>query len=202
VRAAGRMRRIVIITLLLAAVSAAAAAYAVTVQQPNGKRCGGILWRLKTFSDRDRNAVKRTPRQTTIGAIVRRPFPHPLPRRRATSFQRQEWEVVAQVTEYRLVGNELRLILYDHDTYMNAVLPAPSCLPRRTRARGAIASAWASFGGDCGRLTRAWQPNGAVLFIRGVGFWSSRFKMRRGAAPNGAELHPVTGFRAVAGCGT
>lgn len=156
---------------------------------------------MKTFSDRGRNGVRLTPRQTTIGSIAARPFPTPLPRARTTAFQRQTWEVVAQVVEYRLVGNELRLILFDHGDYMNAVIPAPACLSAATRGRIAIVQAWQRFGERCGRVTRSWQSQGAVVFIRGVGFWSSRFITRRGAAANGAELHPVTGFRAVAGCG-
>ena len=48
-------------------------------------------------------------------------------------------------------------------------------------------------------ITRDWQSLGAIVYVRGVGFWSQR-KGLRGAAPNGAELHPVTGLRIVAGC--
>jgi hypothetical protein len=84
---------------------------------------------------------------------------------------------------------------------MNAVIPAPSCLPRTSRARSQIVDAWQTFVSRCGRPMAAWQPQGAVVYVTGVGFWSSRFKPRRGAARNGAELHPVTGFRSVAGCG-
>jgi hypothetical protein len=196
------MRWIGLITLFLATAAVAAAVAATAGPKPSAERCGGILWRLKTFSDRERQRVRLMPRQTTIAAIGARPFPHPLPRSRRTSFQRQMWEVVAQITEYRLDGNELRLVLFDDRSYMNAVIPAPSCLSSRTRARGTIQSVWAAFFGACGRPQRSWQSQGAVVYIRGVGFWSSRFKDRRGAAPNGAELHPVTGLRPVAGCGS
>jgi len=139
---------------------------------------------------------------TFAGSLAALHFPHPLPRSRRTSFQRQTWEVVAQITEYRLDGNELRLIIYDHGAYMNAVVPAPACLPSSTRARLPITSVWSMFFGSCGHPQHSWQPQGAVVYIRGVGFWSSRFKERRGAAPNGAELHPLTSFRPVAGCGS
>lgn len=93
----------------------------------------------------------------------------------------------------------IRLILFDAGTYVNAVIPAPSCLSARTRGRSAIAAAWKNFVLNCGTPRPDWQPLGAVLYINGVGFWSQR-KPRRGAAKNGAELHPVTGFRVVAGC--
>lgn len=196
------MRRIALIALFLATAAVAAAVAPTATPKPSAQACGGILWRLKTFSDPRRGSVRLTPRPTTIEAIADRRYPRPLPRSRRTSFQRQAWEVVAQITEYRLDGNELRLVLYDHGAYMNAVVPAPACLPRSTRARGSITSVWTSFFGACGRPLRSWQPQGAVVYIRGVGFWSSRFKVRRGAARNGAELHPVTGLRAVVGCGS
>jgi hypothetical protein len=188
--------------LFLATAAMAAAVAPTRSPRPRAPGCGGILWRRTTFRDPRRGSGRRTPRPTTIGAIAERRYPRPLPRSRRTSFQRQAWEVVAQITEYRLDGNELRLVLYDHGAYMNAVVPAPACLPRSTRARGSITSVWTSFFGTCGRPLRSWQPQGAVVYIRGVGFWSSRFKTRRGAARNGAELHPVTGLRAVVGCGS
>ena len=196
------MKRIALIALFLAVAATAATVAATAPPKPTAQACGGILWRLKTFSDAGRRRVRMTPRQTTIGALAARRFPRPLPRTRRTAFQRQTWEVVAQITEYRLDGNELRLILFDHGSYMNAVVPAPSCLSKETRARAAITAVWNMFASACGRLQRSWQSQGAVVYIRGVGFWSSRFKSRRGAAASGAELHPVTGLRAVAGCGS
>ena len=194
------MRRIAVIALFFATAAVAAAVAPTATPKPSAQACGGILWRLKTFSDPGQTRVRMTPRQTTIGALATLHFPHPLPRSRRTSFQRQTWEVVAQITEYRLDGNELRLVIYDHGAYMNAVVPAPYCLSSSTRARLPITSVWSMFFGSCGHPQHSWQPQGAVVYIRGVGFWSSRFKERRGAAPNGAELHPVTGLRAVVGC--
>jgi hypothetical protein len=195
------MRRVGLIGLFVALAAAAAAVAPTATPKPSAERCGGILWRLKTFSDRQRGLVRLTPRQTTIKALGTRSFPDPLPRSRRTSFQRQTWEVVAQITEYRLDGNELRLVLFDDGAYINAVIPAPSCLPRATRARAAITSVWTRFSTGCGHPQRSWQSQGAVVYVSGVGFWSSRFRDRRGAAGNGAELHPVTGLRTVAGCG-
>ena len=82
---------------------------------------------------------------------------------------------------------------------MNAVIPSPDCLTSSTRNRAEIAAAWHTFAEKCGKATRAWQSLGAIVFVRGVGFWSQN-RALRGAAPNGAELHPVTGFRFVVGC--
>jgi hypothetical protein len=195
------MRRAGIIALVLATASVAAAVAPTATSKPSAETCGGLLWRMKTFSDPGRVRVSLSPRQTTIAALASRPWPRPLPKSRRTSFQRQTWQVVAQITEYRMDGNELRLVLYDDGAYMNAVMPAPACLSSKTRARGMLSSVFAAFADNCGHPQRTWQPQGAVVYISGVGFWSSRFKERRGRAPNGAELHPVTGLRPVAGCG-
>jgi len=202
------MRRLALIAIFLAVAGMAAAvgttASLVTARRalrPSAQTCGGVLWRLKTFSDAQRRRVETAPRQTTIEDLTKRPFPSPLPRSRNTKFQRQTYEVVASVTEYRLDGNELRLVLFDHGFYMNAVVPAPACLSKNTRQKDAIRAVWATFFPSCGRPLRDWEPQGAVAYVSGVGFWSSRFKNRRHAAPNGAELHPVTGLRPVAGCG-
>jgi hypothetical protein len=195
------MKRIGIFVLLAALAALAATVGSTAAFRPSAKACGGMLWRMKTFSDPQRNTVRMTDQPTTIEELSDRPFPTPLPRSRSTKFQRQTYTVVAQVTEYRMDGNELRLVIFDHGAYMNAVIPAPHCLSKNTRARAQIVDAWNTFVSSCGRPMASWQPQGAVVYVTGVGFWSSRFKPRRGAARNGAELHPVTGFRAVAGCG-
>ena len=196
------MKRIGIFVLLLALAGTAATVASYAAFRPNAKACGGMLWRMKTFSDSQKNAVRMIPLQTTIEDISDRPFATPLPRSRTTPFQRQAWTVYAQIIEYRMEGNELRIVLFDHGAYMKAVMPAPPCLPRTARARDQLVAAWDTFVTGCGRPLKSWQPQGAVVAVTGVGFWSSRFKPRRGGARNGAELHPVTGFRPVAGCGT
>jgi hypothetical protein len=185
--------------VLLAATAFAAAAAGRDLAGPTASRCGGQLWRLKTLSDPRRKLVQLQPKRTTIAAIGERPFPRPVPKTRRTPFQRQVWEVVAQITQYRVETGGIRLILYDNETYLNAVIPSPDCLSRTTRARQEIASAYKLFTVDCGHTMSSWQSLGAIVHVRGVGFWSQRRGLR-GSARNGAELHPVTGFRVVAGC--
>jgi hypothetical protein len=161
--------------------------------------CGGSTWRMATLSDQDRSKVVLNPRQTTIGAIVARGTPQPLPRRRTTPFQRQTWQVVAEIAEYHLAGNVIHLTLSDQQVYLDASIPAPSCLPSKTRARSAIVGAWNKFTNDCGRHpTDKSQPLGWVAYVTGVGAWS--LARGHGVAPNGAALSPVTGLRIVAGC--
>jgi hypothetical protein len=186
-------------------VSVAAALPAATVDAgaspgaARSARCVGVT-ALKTFSDRAKKAVQVTPpRVTTIEAIGQRARPQPTPSRRTTTFQKRTWEVVASVDSYRLDHGELRLVLFDHGTYMNAVVPLPGCLPSKARERKAMTAVWNRFAPKCGRPTNDWQPLGAVAYVRGVGFWNSS-REGRGIAPNGAELHPLTSFRPVAGC--
>jgi hypothetical protein len=187
-------------------VSLAAALAAVKVDAgavpaaPASARCDGALWALKTLSDPQRQTVQLAPpRTTTIAAILTRGRPQPTPTRRKTPFQRRTWEVVASVDSYRLDHGELRLVLFDHGAYMNAVVPLPACLPAKARERRAMTAVWSRFAPKCGHATEDWQPLGAVAYVRGVGFWSTT-RTGRGVAPNGAELHPLTSFRPVAGC--
>ena len=137
--------------LLIAATTVAAAANVRLAASPSAAHCGGALWRLKTLSDAGRTSVRLTPASTTIAAITGRPFPQPLPTKRRTSFQRQTWEVVAQLTTFRLEAGGIRLVLVDSNSFMNAVIPTPACLSARTRAREQIAQVWKQFGADCAR---------------------------------------------------
>jgi len=186
--------------VILAAAAFAAAAVGRDAAGPTATSCGGELWRLKTLSDPERKTVRLEPKSTTIAAIGERPIPRRLPKSRQTTFQRQAWQVVAQITKYRVETGGIRLELYDHESYLNAVIPTPDCLPSLTRARDDIASTFKLFTVECGNpATKDWQPLGAIVYVRGVGFWSQR-RALRGSARNGAELHPVTGLRIVAGC--
>jgi hypothetical protein len=153
---------------------------------------------IGALGDRDARRVEMTPRTTSIGALAGRQRPGRLPARR-DGFERQTWEVVAQITEYRLAPNGgVRLILFDDHSYLRAELPPLACLTRRTPARGAIVDTRTRFLGMCGRALSAWRDSGAVAYVSGVGYWGSRAV--RQAAPNGAQLHPITSLRLIAGC--
>jgi hypothetical protein len=185
---------------LAAAGTAAATAGQRHSAAPSAARCGGPLWRLKTFSDPQRRRVDLAPQQITIAAIRERKGPGQPPTRRTTPFQLHTWEVPAQITSYKLEATgAIRLVLFDNGAYMNAVIPAPSCLSARTRERAEVIATWLAFVARCGKGTSSWQSLGAIFFVRGVGFWSQKRQLR-GAAPNGAELHPVTGLRIVVSC--
>jgi hypothetical protein len=164
--------------------------------------CDSALEPLKTLSDPQRRLVHLRPRATTVQAINGRPMPRSTPRTRSTGFSRQVWRVRAQVVEYRLERDGgVSLVLYDgKHSYMNAAMPPTRCLSALTRGRREIVAARAFFEGLCGPARPAWRPNGAVVTIDGVGFWSVP-RNHDGHARNYAELHPVTGIHLVAGCG-
>jgi hypothetical protein len=195
------MKRAGIVVLFFLAAGAAAAAGAGThASGPSSARCGGSTWRLKTFSDPQRRQVDLKTESTTLHDILARRGPGRAIGRRATPFQLQVWGVYAQITKYRLDDNgSVRLVLYDDNSYMNAVIPSPACLSANTRDRADIAAAWHLFATQCGKPDASWQTFGGILFVRGIGFWTDKQQVR-GTAPNGAELHPVTGLQVVAGC--
>jgi|SRR5215468_3729429 len=194
------MKRVGTFALIFLAAGAAAAAAAGThLSAPSAAQCGGSTWRLKTFSDPQRRKVHVAPASTTVGDILSRRGPGRTLSRRTTPFQRQIWGVYAQITKYRLDDTgSIRLVLYDDNFYMNAVIPSPDCLSARTRDRAGIAAAWRQFA-KCGRPDSSWQSFGGIMLVRGIGFWTTKQPLR-GTAPNGAELHPVTGLQVVAGC--
>src|SRR6266540_4975739 len=166
------MRRFGGVALLLALCAlAATTALARTAPAPSASRCGGSLWRLKTLSDTTRRLVSLDPKTTTIGSIISRAGPGTVSARRTTPFQRQTWEVVAQIVAFRLDGGDIRLLLFDDGAYMHAVMPAPACLSKTTRNRNAILAARASFVAACGKPSLTWEPLGAVVYVGGVGFW-------------------------------
>jgi hypothetical protein len=156
--------------------------------------------RLKTLSDRDRHLVRLRPHQATIHALGKPAAPRPTPRRRRTAFQRGAWSVVAQITQFRLFPDgSIELVLYDDNSYVRAGLPSPKCLTGSSRARRAILATRAQFVARCTEPKPGWQDLGAVGYVSGVGFWSSRHLTSQ-AAQNGAELQPVTSLRLIVGC--
>jgi hypothetical protein len=195
-----RARLIAFTGVLLAAASLTVRVEAGTSpKRSDAARCDGI-GALKTFSDPLRKTVQVTPpRVTTIQALGELPRPQRTPTRRTTSFQRRTWEVVASVDKYRIDHGELRLVLFDNGSYINAVVPLPACLPTKARERKAMIAVWNRFAGRCGRPTNDPQPLGAVAYVRGVGYWNPSRSVS-GMASNGAELHPLTSFRPIAGC--
>jgi hypothetical protein len=79
--------------------------------------------------------------------------------------------------------------------------PSTKSLQRRskTRDRRAIIAA-RNFTSSCGQPTNSWRQLGAVVSISVVGFYDIPHTQKPHAT-NFAELHPVTGFKVISGCG-
>ena len=107
---------------------------------------------------------------------------------------------MAQITQFRLLADgSIELALYDDGSYVRAGMPSPKCLSASSRARRAVAATRARFVATCGDPKPDWQDLGAVVYVSGVGFWAAA-QTKPQAAPNGAELHPVTSLRIIDGC--
>jgi hypothetical protein len=187
----------------LAALCASPAALARARYGP-GPRCGGVLWRLQTFSDAQRDQVELDRVETTIPDIARLGSPHAIVPRRTSDFQLHTWRLHVVIDRYRIASDgEIVLVLYDipSGSYMDAYLPSPDCLGAKTRDRTGILAARRVFTDHCRPpATAQWQLLGASVDLSGVGFWNP-VRTTRGALPNGAELRPLTNLSIVAGCG-
>jgi hypothetical protein len=114
------------------------------------------------------------------------------------------WKLNDVVIErYRVASNgEIVLELFDipSSTYMNAYLPAPSCMTSKATLRKAMVGARNALVSTCKAPTGDWQILGAHAKIAGLGFWNP-VKTTQGALANGAELRPLVGLQITQGCG-
>jgi hypothetical protein len=184
--------------LLLAALAATAAP---ARTNHTDKGCNVRLKGLKTLSDPERKLVHLHPKNTTLAAINALPQPHPTPKTRSTVFERQVWRVNVQIVEFKLEGDsDIHLVMFGDGAYGIAEMPAAECLPKKTRDRKAIIAARTNFTANCGQPTNSWKELGAVVSISGVGFFDIPHTQKPHAT-SVAELHPVTGFKVLSGCG-
>ena len=168
-----------------------------------GPACGGTLWKLMTLSDPGRTAVKWPGANTTVADIAKLTSPAKTPATRSTAFQKQNWKLTAVIDRFRVASNgEIVLVLFDvpSSTYMDAYIPASTCLSKTTRGRAQILAARTSLTSACVQPTVAWQQLGATVQLTGTGFWNP-VRTTKGGLPNGAEIRPVTGLTVQQGCG-
>jgi hypothetical protein len=163
---------------------------------PSVSRCGA-QWQLRTLSDANRRRVNMNAQSSSVAALGSRSRPGSPSSRDA--FERQAYEVTAQVVKYRADSQGLHMLLFKDDAYMYAFLPSSGCLPSYARGRSVMVATRAWFNKNCGAASSSWKPLGALVRVVGVGYWGSR--SLSGAASNGAELAPVVGMHPLAGCG-
>jgi hypothetical protein len=182
----------------LALAAATASARTEVSAGPSAQRCGGSLWQIRSLSDRYRARVNLNAQVSSIASLGARSAPARSPSVRDT-FERQAYQVTAQIVRFRADSAGLHLLLFKDEAYMLATLPSAGCLPRGARARAVMVATRNWFDRNCGRPSSSWQPLGALVRVTGVGYWGAR--NLSGAAPNGAKLAPVFGINPIAGCG-
>jgi hypothetical protein len=196
-------RRFLFLPLAVAGALAVAAATAsahpdMASSGPSASRCGGSLWQLRSLSDAGRSRVNMNAKNVSVAGLDALSAPGRSPSSR-DAFERQAYQVTAQVVKFRADSAGLHMVLFKDDAYMLATLPSASCLPSSARARAVMVATRKWFEKNCGQSSGSWRNLGAVVRVTGVGFWGS--KSAPSAAPNGAELAPVFGMNPVAGCG-
>jgi hypothetical protein len=159
---------------------------------------------MMTLSDTGKTAVKWSPAATSIADVNKLAAPAKVTTARSNAFQKQVWSLSNVIIDrYRMQSNgEIVLELFDipSSTYMNAYMPAASCLPTAARGRAQILATRTGFMKQCPAVTNDWQPLGATAQVSGVGFFNP-VKTTLGAAKNGAELRPLLGLTITQGCG-
>jgi hypothetical protein len=145
----------------------------------------GARWPVKTFRDRDRALVRRTPVDTTVASLASLPRPPDSEihgRRRVAPHELTVYRVRARLR--RVIGSgdaDIHLLLADPDhpgSTLIAEIPHP--LLALGSGLGEI------FQAERRELAR--HRAGGIVVVTGVGFFD---RPGRGKTPNAFELHPV-----------
>jgi hypothetical protein len=151
---------------------------------PNRAACGVERWTVKTLQDRP---IVIPAQSTTIAFLTSRPAPASLPVTRLP-FERQIFTVTAAAVLIRHeADDDFHVVLSDGRRTMIAESPAPTCDSRALPVRQAqMAAARGAL-----RLRSRARVTGVAFFDFDHG--------QTGVAPNAIELHPILGFRCLAG---
>lgn len=172
---------------------------------PYGSACGVFRWRVKTLADPAAAHLPSTAVTTTIAALaqLRAPGDPSFFRSRRPPLETTLYHLRARLQGYVLEEDgDYHLLLLDPHTgqHMIGEIPAPYCAPTAQAAAFANARATVErIGHHVARFRRIWwlDYRGAtppLVDVWGYGFWDDEHG-QRGAASNGAELHPVLRLR-------
>lgn len=145
----------------------------------------GARWPVKTFRDRDRALVRRTPVDATVAALAN------LPRPPDSEIHGSRRVAPHELTVYR-VHARLRRVVGSGDADLHLLLADPDH-PRSTLI-AEIPHPLLAIGSGLGEVFRAERRKlagrraGGIVVVTGVGFFD---RPGRGQSPNGFELHPV-----------
>jgi hypothetical protein len=169
---------------------------------PPEATCRGARWAVKTLSDSRAKLVSFKTHQTTVRSLRhRRPPRHRNARIRGV--ETTTYRVRASLIEWKQQGDgDIHLVIADPRNLAETMIvefPDQGCLAH-SRNRAAMIAARSAILAACGAPRRtSFQRLAGSASVKGVGFFDG-VHGQPGVAPNGIELHPVLGFRAVS-CG-
>jgi hypothetical protein len=165
------------------------------------QRCGVLRWPVKTMSDADASAVRRTPQGATISTLRAFPAPKVRPQNaRANAIEETEFGVSGDIIKWGLEpDSDLHLVLADaNDSRQTIVLevPDPACVTgATTTVQDSIATTrqnvLQALGPPPIGVTALSAP--VPVTVTGVGFFD--FGHSTGHPPNAFELHPLLSIR-------
>ena len=150
---------------------------------------------VKEGADADRLKVSTTVSGTTVAYLRARSKPSSYPKaNRIAPNELHTWQLNATLTQYKQESDgDVHLILKDgNGRAMIAEIPYPACVPTSSRWKAQITSARSTFTQIYGVSTSLHYAHRSVT-VRGLGLFDPPHG-QTGAAPNGIELHPVTGI--------
>src|SRR3954451_14437573 len=157
-------------------------------------QCGNDRWPVKTTTDPDASLVSRQVVPTTIAYLRSIPAPRPLPQaNRVAPVEETIYSVTATLIAFKADDDsDYHLVLADEEgRTIIAEIPSPACSSGGVFGAD-IATARSIFDS---KLTASGQFKTVAIpvEVRGVGFFDF-LQGQMGIAPNGIELHPVTGI--------
>lgn len=156
--------------------------------------CGVERWSIKTGTDAAAGSIRLTnPQPVTVATLRSYAKPSSYPDSRIGAVEKTLYRVTATLTKYKTESDgDLHLVLADAaGRTLIAEIPDPACLGA-SPWRAGVTSARKVF------LAR-YAPTGSLkttskqVVVTGVGFFD-RLHGQTGVAPNGIELHAVTGI--------
>jgi hypothetical protein len=158
--------------------------------------CGTERWPVKTVTDYDRLRVHLHPDDVSIKSLRGQPGPTTKPQaNRAGPVERHTYRVHARLVDYvREDDGDYHLVLRDKQgRTIVAEIPSPSCVGSISPVKRASRIARQRMDGHYA-VTTAFKTADRRVVVKGVGFFDFQHG-QTGMAPNGLELHPVTGLR-------
>lgn len=164
-------------------------------------RCGVERWSVKTGTDPDAGGVNLNPQDITIAALVGLPRPARLPaNNRVAPYEFQTFRLTnVTLTVYKLENDsDYHIVASDGSRTVITEIPYAGCVGGSSPFLSGIQSARAVFDSRF-TPTTSFQTANVTASLIGVGFFDA-FHGQTGVAPNGIEIHAVTGLCFGSGC--